>query len=705
MDSRRAAAGAQSCPEPGAFRVVRFDRFVGTALRRWFLPAGALGGVLCGLAAPASAEEAQASLDGARSSADAEEEEVVVAGARPHPSRAPRDPRVAGSVLRGERLLQPGSGPADALREAPGVQVTQLGGLGAPATASLRGATAAQTPVYLGGVRLNDEIGGVANLADVPLFLIDRVEVYRSHAPAGLELGLGGALVFEPKRARNMELSIGAQAGSFGTRGGQGYAMFGNGQRGALAAFELSSADNDYTYLNDRGTLFEDGDDRSVRLRNADAHLGRFWLLADEHLGRARVRFLAHHARREQGAPKLALTPTRAARVANERNLFAVTSQVPVDAWRGSLELATSATTSTTWLDDPLAELSLTSPAISTPGEHVEQRVRTEQRFDFGLVFGQQISVSAERLRRFAGRAGAAVQELAARRVSLRPALTAELPLGAGWSANATSALRCFDTSTAALEACSRALPEGRVGVMQRGEGYELFASGGRYQRLPTLSELYGAGLLVRGNPELDVEQGHSAEVGARWQALRRGGVPWLWLEGSTFARWSSDLILYVRSAQGYLRPQNRAKARTVGGELNVGIAPIAGLEVSGQLSLLDARDTTPGRTLRNDVLPFISPATASALATYTEPVSSGWLDDASVGVRVTHQSSRFADPAGLAVIPAQTQTDLELAARLLERHLVARGRLANLFDVRRFDVVGFPLPGRSAFVSMETLW
>jgi iron complex outermembrane receptor protein len=660
--------------------------------------------VLCGLGTAASAQDTTPTPEAAPAAEDPEEE-VVVAGARPHPNRAPKDPRVAGSVLRGERLLQPGTGPAEALREAPGVQVTQLGGLGAPATASLRGATAAQTPVYLGGVRLNDEIGGVANLADVPLFLVERVEVYRSHAPAGLELGIGGALVFEPKRPRNMELSLGAQAGSFGTRGGQGYAMFGNGHRGALAAFELSAADNDYEYVNDRGTLFEGGDDLSVRLRNADAQLGRFWFLADERLGRARVRFLAHHARREQGAPKLALTPTRAARVANERNLFAVTSHVPVDAWHGSLELATSATTSTTWLDDPLAELSLTSPALSTPGEHVEQRMRIEQRFAFGLVLGQQLAISAERLRRFAGRAGAAVQELSARRISMRPALTAELPLGSGWSAHATSALRCFDTSTAELDACSRALPEGRVGVMQRGDSYELFANGGRYQRLPTLSELYGAGLLVRGNPALDVEQGQSLEVGARWQSLRRSGTPWLWLEGSTFARWSSDLILYVRSAQGYLRPQNRASARTLGGEVSVGVAPVPGFEVSAQLSLLDARDTTPGRTLRNDVLPFVSPATASALATYTHRVSSAWLDDTTLGVRVTHQSSRFADPAGLGVIPAQTQTDLELAARLLERHLIARGRLANLFDVRRFDVVGFPLPGRSAFVSMETLW
>lgn len=634
-----------------------------------------------------------------------EPEEIVVTGERPHPLRAPREPDVSGSVLRGERLAQPGTAAADALREAPGVQITQLGGLGAPATASLRGATAAQTPVYLGGVRINDEIGGAANLADVPLFLIDRVEVYRSHAPGDLELGVGGAVLFEPKRPRGPALSLGAQTGSFGARGAQGYAMFGDAERGALAAFELSSADNDYTFRDDRGTLFVEGDDHGNRLRNADAHLKRFWLLAEERLGRADIRFILHHASREQGTPKLALTPTRAARVANERDLFAVTSKVPVDSWDGDLELSTAATTSTTWLDDPLGELSLSGRQIHTPGEHLEQRVRTAQRLSFGLVLSQQLTVSTERLRRFERRGGTPQQELAARRLTARPSVSVGLPLGAGIEVRSTGAVRCVDTSTAELQACRQLLPEGRLTISRRTEDHELYASGGRYQRLPTLTELYGASLLVRGNSALQAERGETLEAGFRWQGLRRGGAPKLWLEAASFARWSSDLILYARTAQGYLVPQNRMAARTLGGELTAGISPAPGLELSGNVSLIDARDTSPGRTLANDVLPFISPTTAAGLVSYTQPFEDGVLDEATLGLRTIYQSSRFADAAGLGVIPEQAWIDLELAAWALSRRLVTRGRIANLFDARRFDVVGFPLPGRSAFISVEATW
>ena len=87
------------------------------------------------------------------------------------------------------------------LRTQPGVAVTESGGYGAPSTAAIRGATAADTPVYLAGIRLNDDVGGTADLSLVPLWLIDRVEIYRGNAPLEADrLGPGGAIFFEPRR-------------------------------------------------------------------------------------------------------------------------------------------------------------------------------------------------------------------------------------------------------------------------------------------------------------------------------------------------------------------------------------------------------------------------------------------------------------------------------------------------------------------------
>jgi iron complex outermembrane receptor protein len=88
---------------------------------------------------------------------------------------------------------------------------------------------------------------------------------------------------------------------------------------------------------------------------------------------------------------------------------------------------------------------------------------------------------------------------------------------------------------------------------------------------------------------------------------------------------------------------------------------------------------------------------------TYWEPAWGGRVVQRLAALaRVHHRSSRFADPAGLIVIPSQTSTDFELRAELWEHHLSWRLALQNAFDVQSFDTVGLPLPGRSLYSSLE---
>ena len=75
----------------------------------------------------------------------------------------------------------------------------------ASATAAVRGATALDTPVYLAGVRLNDDVGGTADLSLVPLWLIHHVEIYRGHAPLHADrLAPGGAICFSASAPRSL---------------------------------------------------------------------------------------------------------------------------------------------------------------------------------------------------------------------------------------------------------------------------------------------------------------------------------------------------------------------------------------------------------------------------------------------------------------------------------------------------------------------
>jgi hypothetical protein len=81
------------------------------------------------------------------------------------------------------------------------------------------------------------------------------------------------------------------------------------------------------------------------------------------------------------------------------------------------------------------------------------------------------------------------------------------------------------------------------------------------------------------------------------------------------------------------------------------------------------------------------------------------WADRLRAELRWVYQSSRYADAAGLAVIPEQSSLDAELLAQTRGGALTLRVRAADLLDGQRVDVVGFPLPRRSAFASLEAKW
>ena len=159
--------------------------------------------------------------------------------------------------------------------------------------------------------------------------------------------------------------------------------------------------------------------------------------------------------------------------------------------------------------------------------------------------------------------------------------------------------------------------------------------------------------------------------------------------------------MTFVRSGAGYVVPINVGRARVRGVELEAGSG--FGRYFSAQVSLtaLDARDRTQGRLERNDILPFQSRLVAAPglRASTRNAVEVG---RASLGARFLYQSNRFVDRAGLAVVPEQYDLDADLALESHDDTLAVRLRVANVFDRPRWDVVGFPLPGRSVFVSAE---
>jgi iron complex outermembrane receptor protein len=216
------------------------------------------------------------------------------------------------------------------------------------------------------------------------------------------------------------------------------------------------------------------------------------------------------------------------------------------------------------------------------------------------------------------------------------------------------------------------------------------------------LGELYGTSAVVRGNPELRPEQGITADVGLTAQA--GGGIARGYAQIVGFGRWAADLIGYRRSSFSVIRPYNVASARVLGIETAAGGVLWGVLAAAVAVTALDPRDVSDDRQVESDLLPFRSRLVVAPELGVSAP--NGWpalsISRVALTTRYLYRSSRVADPAGLIVLAEQSQLDLELEVGLHDEMLRLRGRLQNLLDQRSSDLVGYPLPGRTAHLAME---
>jgi iron complex outermembrane receptor protein len=624
--------------------------------------------------------------------------EVVVTG---HTSTRPaREPTLAASRVDPSELSRPGANAAAILSHVPGVQVSQTGGGADLATASVRGATSAQTPVYLAGIRVNDDLTGSADLSLVPLWMLSRAEVYRGNAPADADrFGIGGAIYFEPRVPKATRLGAGAELGSFGAHAGFVGAEVARQGAAALLAFRSAGAQNDYPYSDNGGTA-QTNDDATRRRPNADYVMRDAWAIGRTALGArgARITTVLNAFQREQGISGLAPVPALAARSQSTRELLGLSAQVPCGSEPNcEVNLSSQVITARSRLTDPRHELGLFSSRLDSSATRWGQTAHLALSGPaLHALFGGNLEV--ERLALDGGGALRARRSTSSGRVAFGAAISPTTEL------SALGVLTCDATrGPRQPESCS-VEPEGRFGARQRIGAFELRTNLGRYARVPTLGELYGVSAVVQGSSALVPERGLSWDLGARWEAPL--GPVWAYLDAFGFARHVSQLIAYRRSSLGAVQPYNVGSARVLGAELEAGAAWAPHARSALSVTVLDPRDTTASRNLKNDLIPFQSRLFASLfLEGFVEPGGLA-VRRAGLDARLNYRASRLADPAGLLVLPASTELDLGATLQFGRAHeLTLRAALDDVFDARHFDFIGYPVPGRSLHASCEAWW
>ncbi len=152
-----------------------------------------------------------------------------------------------------------------------GLQVRQTGGLGSFSTVSLRGSSGDQVMVFWDGILLNDASGGGVDLNMISLSDVESIEIFRGITPLNFgNASIGGAVNIRTLRSHEgLKAIFQTGCGSFNTRKISGFINNKPGRGDYLISGDYLFSDNDFPFLNERGTEWNKEDDIWQKRNNA----------------------------------------------------------------------------------------------------------------------------------------------------------------------------------------------------------------------------------------------------------------------------------------------------------------------------------------------------------------------------------------------------------------------------------------------------
>ncbi len=659
-------------------------------------------------------------------SAAAEERlgEVVVTAPAVREETAVRDPTASATVIDTRAAPATVTTLSEALSEAPGVQVRRFGGLGDFATASIRGSSAGQVQVYLDGVPLSRADTEVVNLADLPLDVVERVEVYRGTTPlAFTQAGAGGVVNIVTRRpGATPTTAASASYGSFTTRKVD---VLASGRRGpweALAFGHYLGSAGDFTFTDDLG--FDQPVSVQQRRQNNAFDQGDVVARLGYHPeGPLGATLTSETFAKEQGVPGLvgaqALDTSlgRVRQVAHVEGTWTPPpAALPVQATTGAYVVYQHQRFS-----DPEGEIAQFPQVVAQNTIASGGQVLARGALGAHHVPGLLLGVGSERLGEEDLLApGLAIPDktqlrgtvagedeilLWGERLSLLPGVRWELVHDdfAG-DPREVPVLRASGTTT-------QDFVSPRFGVrLTPVAPVTLLANVGRYARFPNLQELYGDAGVVVGNPDLQPEVARNVDTGVRWTPPAWGPLTRVALEYTYFDNQIDDLIVLTLAGR-VLRPVNVGRATVQGSEFGVRGWLWERVGLMANYTHQDATDDTVTSPLAlGDQLPGRPANEMYARAELTwspaEPLPFGALAARWWPGRVFFDADLIADNvldvANAVRVGQRTLLGAGIDVTLPFRDLRVGIAVKNLTDDQTRDVLGFPLPGRSVFATVS---
>ena len=594
---------------------------------------------------------------------------------------------------------------ADALATSAGVQTKSLGGFGAYQSVSVRGAAAGHTAVLVDGIPLARLAAVTTDLGRFAIDSFGEVELYRGAVPVELGgAGVGGAVnlvtrLGRGERGERVHATVGA--GSFGAR--QARVRYGDDHGSVRSATTLGyqGARGDYPYFSDNGTPLNPADDEmAARANNAFDQLDFASRVgSDTAVGGVRVAY------KQQELPGSISKPAHAAGLAT---LDAIADgRFDARAGANDLRQLAYAMIERQVFDDPDGELglgtqergylTLAGGASSTWARRIAAHraiagieLRGERFRDDDRSGMREALVGT----RAAGALSLASELALGDSIAVTPAVrvditrTAPTPLTEGPDAFAAQPPR-WDTITSP-----------RLGVRARiVDDVAIKGSAGWYVRLPTLIELFGNRGTILGSPDLRAERGPNADLGVVWAPARAlGVVDRVLVESALFASRPRDTIALITTAGYAVRAENIGATQSYGGELVASARFAKRVTLSATYTRLVTEQLAIDPNLWRKALPRTPRHFLYARADVAQQISgrlaSAWLDAAA-------QSASYLDQANFQRVPGRVLVGSGVRSDIAGG-IAATLAVANVTDARADDVYGFPLPGRSFFLSLD---
>ncbi len=608
---------------------------------------------------------------------------------------------------------------SEVLEHSVGAQVRSYGGRDDFATLSVRGSRAGQVKVLIDGINLGRAQNQVVNLADLPLDSVERIEIYRGFTPVGFAAsGAASVVNIITKKPETAQWGLAATYGALDTT--KLTAFLDTPAAGGVlgAGITHRSTRGDFEFVDDVATDNQDDATTSERRNNAsesiDTSLRWRRPLADD-LELSLQNQLFH---KNEELPGLGRFQSDQADQQITRNLFALALGDRNDNWNVQGDV--------TWLGQQIAD----------PWQF-DRPARDRHRLGYGFAsadtdtwagtlsgrwsrsLGDWHLLEASIETGFEGFHGRYDQSTDVERISLADGERNTLAVAVGdeiWmpGIDLTASLQLrhqqlwnrFDEDTFTpgaeqnLPASHADSTDPRIGLRwDPHPDLTVRANLGTYFRPPNFGELFGDTGFTTANVDLEPETGTSGDVGiiGRWRWgrwLPALEAEWVWFQNDI-----DNLIAIITTSQRRAKAFNIGKARIRGHELRLEATGPAGLSLSANYTLQDTENLSAATEVHGNDLPSVPEEELYLrlgwrygwfLASWEyDLVGDHYTDEPNSDSPRTHVQTRRVHNLELQMAPAGSDFTFTL-------------ELDNLGDSLVPDVYGFPVPGRTWYVTVS---